>query len=555
MSPPYSRISRSSRASWALLALAACAGKGDSDGAPDEPPADPGVVAVDALDGAVWAVANLDDDDEDGVVDLGLSADDDELVSLGFSSGDFDSLIDGRALTLTLTDDAGAFRLWADGAVQLGGPDGAGSVTLDEDVDPTTLRVEVGDFAVQAALTLQLTDDAGETLVERSLSLHGAPLVINHHLQDAYEIAAIEFSYPGWGTNLPMLNDIEDEVGDGLLRPDGRPYQYDVWVQDEMEFGTASVPGHQIDVVIDSIRTGSDRNLDAYAEDWYLGPDEAVGTWGSGRPSSQDSFGNLEVTPPMVIDGVSYPFGRVYYGDGGGGQAMTTDLQAFLERQAVQAPFVLDIGWLCVGHVDEFLTFLPDPSAPRGFRLYVADTTLGLSLIDGLDPEMSIPMYSDHGYSTVGALAADAAMRAWNEDLQIDEIEPNIETLERELALEAGELVRVPALFERSSECYGAALALIPATVNLAAWTEGGGTGGQLFLPDPFFRTNLRDTDADPVIAAVEALLPPGTTPHWVDDWDVYHLAWGEVHCGTNVRREQPLDWWVEAAHLVEETP
>jgi len=352
-----------------------------------------------------------------------------------------------------------------------------------------------------------------------------------------------------------MLDDIEDVVGDGILRPDGRPYQYDVWVQDEMEFGTSSVPGHRIDVVIDSIRTGSDRNLDAYAEDWYLGPDEAVGTWGSGRPSSQDSFGNLEVTPPMTIDGVDYPFGRIYYGDGGGSQSVTGELQDFLARQAVQAPFLLDIGWLCVGHVDEFVTFLPDPSAPRGFRLYVADTTLGLELIDGLDPAMSIPMYRDHGYGTVGDLTGDAAMRAWNEDLQLDDIEPNIETLEAELALEPGELVRVPALFERSGECGGAALALIPATVNLAAWTEDGGTGGQLFLPDPFLRERVSDLDSDPVIAAVEALLPPGTTPHWVDDWDVYHLAWGEVHCGTNVRREQPLDWWTAAAHLVEETP
>jgi protein-arginine deiminase len=536
------------------LILASCAGKEDGDG-PAEAPADPGVVAVESLDGAVWAVANLDDDDEDGTVDLGLRADDDELVPLGFAEGDFDSLTDGRALTLTLSDAGGHFRVWADGAVLLGGPDGETTATLDAEVDPETLRVEVGDFAVEAALDLSLLGDDGEPLLERGLSLHGAPLILNHHLQDAVEIAAIEFAYPGWGTNDPMLDDIEDVVDDGLLRPDGRPYQYDVWVQDEMEFGTASVPGHRIDVVIDSIRTGSDRNLDAYAEDWYLGPDEAVGTWGSGRPSSQDSFGNLEVTPPMTIDGVDYPFGRVYYGDGGGYQAMNGEMQEFLTRQAVQAPFVLDIGWLCVGHVDEFVTFLPDPSAPRGFRLYVADTTLGLALIDSLDPSTSVPMYRDHGYGTVGDMVEDAAMRAWNEDLQLDEIEPNIETLERELSLESGELVRVPALFERSSECGGTALALIPATVNLAAWTEGGGAGGHLFLPDPFLRERVSDLDSDPVIAAVEELLPPSTTPHWVDDWDVYHLAWGEVHCGTNVRREQPLDWWTEAAHLVEETP
>jgi protein-arginine deiminase len=32
-----------------------------------------------------------------------------------------------------------------------------------------------------------------------------------------------------------------------------------------------------------------------------------------------------------------------------------------------------------------------------------------------------------------------------------------------------------------------------------------------------------------------------------IDDWTGYHSGWGEVHCGTNVKRTPPspsTDWW-----------
>ena len=35
-----------------------------------------------------------------------------------------------------------------------------------------------------------------------------------------------------------------------------------------------------------------------------------------------------------------------------------------------------------------------------------------------------------------------------------------------------------------------------------------------------------------------------GNTVHWVDDWEWYHMALGEVHCGSNVRRAPSGKWW-----------
>ena len=42
--------------------------------------------------------------------------------------------------------------------------------------------------------------------------------------------------------------------------------------------------------------------------------------------------------------------------------------------------------------------------------------------------------------------------------------------------------------------------------------------------------------------------LPAGMTLHFIDDWWTYHVKEGEVHCGTNERRDFPPagtpKWW-----------
>jgi protein-arginine deiminase len=37
----------------------------------------------------------------------------------------------------------------------------------------------------------------------------------------------------------------------------------------------------------------------------------------------------------------------------------------------------------------------------------------------------------------------------------------------------------------------------------------------------------------------------------FLDDWEVYHMGLGEVHCGSNVERETDNAWWEDAGHLI----
>ena len=75
-------------------------------------------------------------------------------------------------------------------------------------------------------------------------------------------------------------------------------------------------------------------------------------------------------------------------------------------------------------------------------------------------------------------------------------------------------------------------------------------TTTHLFTADPFFRATT-DQGSDPIISAFRSLMPAGMELHFLDNWDVYHMALGEVHCGTNVRRTPTASWWTDAAHLL----
>lgn len=52
-----------------------------------------------------------------------------------------------------------------------------------------------------------------------------------------------------------------------------------------------------------------------------------------------------------------------------GGRRMTKVVRDFLQAQQVQAPVELYSDWLTVGHVDEFMTFVPIPGTKVSWLL------------------------------------------------------------------------------------------------------------------------------------------------------------------------------------------
>lgn len=510
-------------------------------------PHEPSPSTVDPVSGD-WAFADLHGvpnlDDDDGTQrdwNQYLFAADDDAATLVLPAEVLDALPPNHAVRLSLTGDTSLVRVWHGGQPRLGAAASSNTFTLAPDGDDIELPVEFGDYGASAQLRIAHVTPSGTEVEADVVDLRSAPLVLNHHLQPTERVWAVSVDQPGY-SNASFISTYQQVLGSTFTSISGPSYGNDVWIQDEIEFATAiGDSGERLDVVIDSIR---DRGLDAYAEQRLVGPDTIAQAWGNpSQATSYDSFGNLEASPPVTVGGVSYPWGRIYYGRAGG-EGLNTTLANFLAQQEVQAPFALDTRWLCVGHVDEFSSFVPDPSSPKGFKLLLADTVSAYDLLAQLPSSMSLPMYgADHGYGSVGALRGDAALRALNEDLQADELDTIRAAFKANLGLTEADIIDIPTLFEPVPGCGGGTVALTPGMVNLIVANPVGQTP-KLFIPDPFFRSNIGDQDSDPVIEYFADVMPAGLELYFVDDWDVYHLGLGEVHCGSNVRRTPTVGWW-----------
>ena len=133
----------------------------------------------------------------------------------------------------------------------------------------------------------------------------------------------------------------------------------------------------------------------------------------------------------------------------------------------------------------------------------------------------------------------------------MDYIEPNIEAFKTEFGLTEDDIIRIPMLFEEAPGCGSYTATLLPGTVNMIVAPEAGTGEADLIMPDPYFRQTVNNQSEDPFIAEVNSLLPDGSRPHWVDDWEWYHMALGEVHCGSNTKRTPTSNWYESALHLL----
>ncbi len=509
-----------------------------------EPTADTAVEAIHpsgmVLPAHIVALPNLDDDDLDGLTDF----DDEEVV------GDNDIFL-YELLPSANGAEAGVshveLQLLADDPSQLrlSLADGTPIPVLGEPLvvgieGPIALRFEAGAYLREAQL--QVTEVLHEGDPTTWLVPVGSPpLVFNHHLQTAEQVYGMFMGGP-WG-NQDFVAAFEDVIGDEFTRLTGWVYDWDVWVQDEVEFSSVVHPsGQHLDVVMDSTR---DRGLDDFPENLFTLPDHRIATWGKPfRSTSQDSFGNVEVSPPVVVGEQAYPFGRMYYGakDDYNGYGPDRLFREGADSMHVQDPFWVDTSWLCVGHVDEVMAFVPDASSAKGFKLVFSDVEAAWALLEDMDPHQVIPHYADHGFTTVAALLEDDDLVDYNEEVRVDHLEPMKEKMMEELGLTESDIIALPSLFEVTAGCGGTGASLIPGMANLVV-VELEGEPTRVFLADPFMRGPSDEQADDPFIEEVTALLPSDLELHFVDDWDNYHMMLGEVHCGTNVLRTPWGDW------------
>uniref|UniRef100_F6Z7A6 protein-arginine deiminase n=1 Tax=Monodelphis domestica TaxID=13616 RepID=F6Z7A6_MONDO len=316
----------------------------------------------------------------------------------------------------------------------------------------------------------------------------------------------------------------------------------DRWIQDEMELGYIQAPHKTFPVVFDSPRNGE---LQDFPYKRILGPDFGYVTREprDKSVSGLDSFGNLEVSPPVVANGKEYPLGRILIGGnlpGSSGRRVTQVVRDFLYAQKVQPPVELFVDWLAVGHVDEFLSFVPAPD-DKGFRLLLASPGACFKLFqekqkwghgrallfEGIVGSQSVKTMS------INQILSNESLISYNKFVQSC-IDWNREVLKRELGLADRDIIDIPQLFKTEKR---KAVAFFPDLVNMLV------LGKHLGIPKPF----------GPIINGrccleekVRSLLEPlGLECNFIDDFTPYHMLHGEVHCGTNVRRKPfSFKWW-----------
>jgi protein-arginine deiminase len=389
--------------------------------------------------------------------------------------------------------------------------------------------------------------------------LRVSPWIMTPNTLDPARVYVVELDY---GENEKFLEGLKaacDEANVPLEVIPSKVAGGDRWMQDEIEFGYAQSPTGTFDVVCDGPRN---RELDGFAEAKLRGPSLGVIEIGShlGDKSSLDSFGNLEVSPPVTVSGVEYPLGRVIVGnrprtasDPLSDRRPALRLREFLYAQEVQAPFEIHSDWLLVGHIDEIITFVPTANE-RGFELLLASPASAKAIFEKLaanghgdavcwegqirfDETTGEPKPADE---KVGELVARQDLWAFNNRCQtyLDGVRTD---LERELGLDDESIKLIPVAFKpivdpKNPEREPRALAYFPDMVNHLV------LGEVSVVPKPY---GPAIDGKDPLEEAFRAAVP-NRQLRFIDDWIPYHEAAGEVHCGTNTLRRPPADvrWW-----------
>ncbi len=412
------------------------------------------------------------------------------------------------------------------------------------------------DFDGLVTLTLTVSDGAGNRYQEDG-KLRVAPWMMPNHLDAAETVYVVEDTRRTPSPNERFRNELGPLVTAAgcNLQPHSAG---DVWMQDCMEFGYASLPTQGLRTVMHPPRG---RGLETFPRsllDANLGYHLPATTSGG---STFDSNGNLEVTPGPVTSsaGKAYPWGRVYYGGvGRPRERFDQEVEAFLGAQIVQEPIEIDTSWLAVGHVDEIISFVP-ASSPLGFKLLLASPGRALDILTSnraahgterllrgrdfpggsgwISGEISIDDILSNGLVHLQPSVDATEFIQLNRDIQsrMDAVRSQFETA---IGIDpAADVVQVPILYFPNEDQPLFHDALTAGMVNMLVINQ------HCIVPKPFGpvvgTTDLFEQDLEDQLAG------NGLTISFLDDWYEYHVALGEVHCGTNtLRTRDRAPWW-----------
>ncbi|XP_049627977.1 protein-arginine deiminase type-1 [Suncus etruscus] len=400
------------------------------------------------------------------------------------------------------------------------------------------------DFVGLVSLSVSLIDTGSHPevpLFTDTVTFRMAPWIMTPNTQPPLElyVCSVIDSHGPNEKFLVHMDDLAQKTRCKLIVCPWTENRNDRWIQDEMEFGYIEAPHKSIPVVFDSPRN---RGLKDFPYKKILGPDFGYVTREIpfAGPSGLDSFGNLDVSPPVTVGGKEYPLGRILIGNSfprSGGRRMAKVVREFLRAQQVQAPVELYSDWLSVGHVDEFLSFVPT-SDQKGFRLLLASPNACLKLFQEKKEE-------GHGHAaqfdglrhkknqSINEMLADRDLKSDSQYAQKC-IDWNRKVLKQELGLTEQDIIDIPQLFSVKGSY---AEAFFPDMVNMVV------LGQYLGIPKPFGPIiNGRCCLEEKVR---ELLEPLGLHCVFIDDYLSYHELLGEIHCGTNVRRKPfSFKWW-----------
>ena len=311
----------------------------------------------------------------------------------------------------------------------------------------------------------------------------------------------------------------------------------DRWVQDEWEIGYAEAPCKMrrtdcsgfIQLVLNLPRDRS-TSLNDFPRK-LLGPNFGVIEDFSGGLGAVNYGGNIEVSGPIS----GFKLGKIIIGNpgsarSGGPELMDSKLYNFLKSQGVQPIVELDTQWLQVGHVDEFLQFVPvpDTSDKDDCKVVFVSTELALDILRNLNDngmELLNVFRGTHEQTVANLLDQSQSISKRfveaNERIQSERLDPTKARLMGQLGLRDSDFIEVPALFA--------------VDFNLAGSAPAGCMDCIAFSNPASSSSNTGTASIDRVLIDPQNTLPPILT------WTItfisasdYEIAYSEPH-GTPV--------------------